>query len=478
MKKSTTKINLIYNFVYQITVIILPIITAPYISRMIGPEGLGIYSYNHSIALYFTYFAMLGITNYGNREIAKCTNKTESINKVFSSIYIIQLLTAFLTFIIYMIYVLLNLNVNKYVQLIMILHVCSTMFDLNWLFFGMQEFKLTSIRQLIIKLLSFVMIIIFVKGKNDLWIYVLIMSLSYFLSAFSLWVVALRKVKFVKCKKEDVVKNIKPILLLFIPIIATSVYRFMDKIMIGTFSTMENVGFYENAEKMILISLSLLTAFTTVLLPKITNMLAIKKKQEGMVLFDKSIEIAICYGMAVGFGIAAVSADFIPMFFGEEFIPSINISKLICITAPLICISTILRDLYLIPNEKDCIYIKAVVAGAVVNFVLNVIFINLIGVYGAVVGTITAELILTSIELICSRKEVNLKHIIKNYVIFGCFGIIMYGIIKLIDFKFLSNFAQIYRLVLNILIGGLIYSICCICYFLKNDNMVFRIIKK
>ena len=393
-KKNNLKTNLIYNIVYQISALVLPFITAPYISRVIGAKGLGTYSYYNSIALYFVYFAMLGISNYANRLISKNSNSEDQLNKNFSSVYYLQLLTSTIIFIAYLIFILFFVKDNLIVPSIMFFHVLSSMFDVSWLFFGLQEFKITSIRQLVIRILSFASIFIFVRTKNDLWIYTLIMSLSYFASAFSLWIMMWKKVSLKRCKIPDVLKHLKPCLILFIPIIASSIYRLMDKIMIGKFCDMTNVGYYENAEKLIFISSGILSAICTVIMPKISNLIANKKKEEAREIFDLSTIFCMFLAFAIAFGIAGVSKEFVPLFFGKDFVNSISISILLCISLPFMIWSMVIRNLYLIPYELDKIYVKSVIAGAIANFLANLILIPTIGVCGAAIGTIIADICL------------------------------------------------------------------------------------
>lgn len=467
MGKTSVKKNLVYNTIYQITVMILPLITAPYISRIIGADGLGAYSYNHSIALYFVYFAMLGILNYGNRAISKCTNQ-EQRNKTFSSIYIFQLLTSVTVFFIYLLY---SLTIKEYqnIVLIMLLHITSAIFDVSWYYFGVQEFKITSIRQLIIKIVAFISIFIFVKDKNDLWIYTLIMSASYFISSISLWLIIWKKIDFCKISKNEVIEHIKPCFILFIPIIATSVYRLMDKIMIGRFSGMTQVGYYENAEKIIMVSLGLLGSFATVIMPRISNLLAKNELEKADNLFDKSMEFSLILGSAICFGIAAVSKEFIPLFFGKEFTHSIGLSIILCITVPLITWSTIIRNLHLIPHEKDNIYVKSVILGAIINFIFNIIFIPKFDAYGATVGTIMAELALCFYQTIKIHKEIRLLKYIKQIIIFSSIGLIMFFVVRLISTLSINI---LLKLTIEVLFGGIVYLIFICIYLAKEKNPI------
>lgn len=467
MEKSSIKKNIIYNTIYQITVMILPLITAPYISRVIGANGLGIYSYNHSIALYFVYFAMLGISNYANRAISKCTDQNQR-NIIFSSIYKFQLIISTFVFSIYLIYSLF-VHENQQIVFIMILHIASAIFDVSWYFFGIQEFKTTSIRQVIIKLIAFISIFIFVKDKLDLWIYTLIMSASYFVSAMILWVMIWKKIELKKTSKKEIFSHIKPCIILFIPIIATSIYRIMDKIMIGKFSNMAQVGYYENAEKLIMVSLGLLGSFATVIMPKISNLIANNKKRQADELFDKSIEFSIIAGMAICFGIASVSNEFIPIFFGDEFIPSVNLSIILCITIPLITWSTMIRNIYLIPYEKDNIYVKSVILGAFVNFIFNIVFIPMYASYGATIGTIIAELTLCIYQTISIRKEIKLFKYFSQFIIFTIIGIIMFLTVRFIA---LLDISVIMKLILEVIIGGMVYLLLVAIYLVKEKNQL------
>ena len=216
----SAKKNYIYNLMYQILILILPLITAPYISRVIGADGTGIYSYTYSIANYFVIFAMLGLENHGNRTIARVRENRQQVSKEFYSIRAIQIITNIVILITYSIYALTfsSAELRTY-AIAQILFVLSAVFNINWFFAGLEEFKLTVIRNAIIKIISVIAIFTLVKDKDDLLIYVIILAGSMLISQLSLWPFVKKYVNKTKVKWEDIKKHIKPTLILFIPVI-------------------------------------------------------------------------------------------------------------------------------------------------------------------------------------------------------------------------------------------------------------------
>lgn len=469
-KEQSVKKNLIYNIIYQITITILPLITTPYLSRVVKAEGIGIYSYFLAIVTYFVYFAMLGISNYGNRSIAKIDDQNNK-NKAFSCIYYFQIITSIIVIIAYLLFFSFFVTKNKFIAAIFIIQILSTIFDVSWLFFGLQEFKITATRQIIIRLLAFFSMFIFVKDSSDLWKYTLIMCTSTFLSSFSLWILAWRRVRLIKVDKKEVKKIIKPILILFIPIIATSVYRVMDKVMLGCFRTMEEVGYYENSEKLITISLGIIASFGAVMMPKISNLLSKNKLEKAKQMFNTSMEFALCIGMAITFGISSVAKEFVPIFFGNEFIPSINYSMLLTTTVPFITWAAIVRLLYLIPTENDKIYVISVVLGAVLNFIINLLLINNFGVYGAVIGTIVAETSVALYQTIKVGNKIEYKKHLKEGLFFLLIGLTMFVFVRIIA-SILPK--TVFGLIVEIVSGGFVYIFLSFMYFYFTDNKVVK----
>lgn len=461
------KKNFIYNVAYQILILLLPIITVPYVSRVLGTDGIGVYSYTYSVVYYFMLIALLGINNYGNRTIAKCRDDKEKLSKSFFSIYIIQVLMSLIMIAIYIIYILLFEVNYKFIASIQILYLISNMFDINWFFFGLEKFKLTVSRSTIIKVISLIFIFIFVNDKSDLWIYTLILSLSTLLSQLILIPFLYKEVKFVKIALNDIKRNIKPCLILFIPVIAVSLYKVMDKIMLGNMSDISEVGLYEQAEKITQIPLGIITALGTVMMPRISNLVHKGQSNEIKMYLKKSMEFTSFLTLPIVFGLISIADDFIPIFLGIEFAKSVPILKLLSITLIFISYANVLRTQFLIPNNMDKEYTISVILGAIVNIIINLLLIPKYNSIGACIGTIFAEATVYIYQCYILRRKLPIFEYIKDSTCFFIESIIMFSIILLINFM---NINICLKIIIKILIGIALYAALnykYICKFLK-----------
>ena len=275
MGQKSVKKNFLYNIVYQVFAIVLPLITTPYIARIIGPEGSGVNSYTYSIANYFVIFALLGIANYGNRLIAQNRDNKEKLNYEFTSLFILHVIISLIVLAMYLIFVFFIANNYKIYFIVQGLFVISALFDISWLFFGLEEFKTTVVRNIVIRLIALILIFTFVKSATDLIKYIIILQGSTLLSQLVLFpFLKKNKIKFVKVRREDVLKHFKPMLILFIPVIAVSIYKMMDKVMLGYMVDVKEVGLYEYGERIINLPMTLITALGTVMLPRMSNLVA------------------------------------------------------------------------------------------------------------------------------------------------------------------------------------------------------------
>ena len=464
---SSVKRNVTYNIIYQILILIIPLITAPYLSRVVGAKGVGIYSYTYSIVYYFMLLCLLGVNNYGNRLIAKVRDDKEKLSKTFFSVYLFQLFMGIIMLIVYIIYLLCVNNEYKTIALIQSLYILSAIVDINWFFFGLEEFKATITRNTLLKIGNVILIFIFVKNNSDLWKYVLIMSGMTLLSQIALWGFLKNKICFVKITLKDITKHIKPNLILFIPVIATSLYKLMDKIMLGGMSSVVEVGYYENAEKIINIPTAIITALGTVMLPRISNIMSKGKKDKVNSYVCKSFSFVIFMSMALSLGLIAIGYNFAPMYFGDEFQKTGILIMLLAITLPFVAFANVIRTEYLIPAEKDRIYIESVILGAIINLIFNIIFIPRLQSFGACIGTVLAEITVMVYQSVKIRKELEIKQYVLNSIPFLIKAVIMFACVFVLNF---ININPLLRLMIQIIIGVIIYGIMNLKYILSMIN--------
>ena len=461
--KSENK-NFLYNVVFQLLTFIIPFITVPYISRVLGVDNIGIYSYTYSIVYLFMLFAMLGITNYGNRAIVSVRDDSEKLSITFSSIYSLQLTVSFIAIILYYAYCFFVCKEYKFISLIQSILLLSVCFDINWFYFGIEKFKLTITRNLIIKFSSLLLVFLFVKDEDDLPIYTLIMAGSYFISQIYLVIILRKFTHFrIECFKVSI-KHIKGVMILFVPVLAFGIYKVMDKTMIGKLSNVTQLGYYENAEKIINIPSAVISALGTVMLPRMSYL--INKSDSG---YKKTIEESMMLVMKLAtimcMGLLLISNEVVVVLFGKDFFDSGPILKWLSISILASAWANVIRTQYLIPLKKDRIYIFSTIGAALLNVIFNAIFIPLYGGIGACIGTVVAEFFVAIYQMIVTKNE--LDHLKYLYLFLK----------ELIIAVFISTFALIvskivvniyYSLLLKIVISILLFGLINFKYF-KTD---------
>ena len=452
----STRYNFILNSIYQIIAILIPLVTTPYLSRSLGANGIGEYSYSFAIANYFVLFIMLGLNNYGSRSIARARDEKENCDKIFWEIYEMQLFIGLIVFLIYILFYVFIFN--SIIVMILIGYVLSAILDVNWFFIGKEEFKIIVIRNILVKILTVISIFVFINNDEDVVIYATIMSISLLISNLILWPYIIKNVKIHKVVVKNVLKHIKPNLVLFIPVISVSIYKYMDKIMLGSMSSTVEVGYYENSEKIIQIPMAFIVALSNVMLPKMSNLAQKKDGQYGIYIY-KSILFSIMLVVPMTMGIMAVANEFVPLFFGKEFDKCILLFKILLPSCLFIAFANVLRTQFLIPQNREKTYIISVILGAIINMVLNAILIPYLASVGAAIATLAAECIVCIVQAVSVRRELPIVKYCIDIMPFIIGGIIMYVLVEMIN---LSNINIILLLAIKIIVGIISYIVTCV----------------
>lgn len=418
--KKSIKKNYLYNLAYQILLLIVPFVTIPYLSRVLGVENIGINSFTLSIVAYFILFANIGIGSFGSREIALHQDDRKKYSKVFWDCYSYQFITGIISILAYVVYV---ICFGKYslIQWIMLANIVAAIVDMHWLYRGLEDYKYISLRNIAIKLLSVAATFLFVRSSNDLWIYVLINSVSLVLSSCILWIKAPKILDKPSFKEIRVFRYWKDSLIYFLPQIATSIYTVLDKTMLGIIAQSEaENGYYEQTYKIIQISLIVMTSLNAVMAPRMAYLFGKGEKEEFRNRLKSSFHFLFMLSLPIVFGLIAVGPDFSSVFFGEGYE---KVRLLLPIFAPIIliiAISNCLGEQCLIPTGKRAKSAIFLWVGAAVNFALNIVTISLWQSTGAAISSIIAEATIAIAFVVLARKLISPKMILRvsiNYVI-------------------------------------------------------------
>lgn len=452
---SSVSKNYLYSVLYQMLTIAIPLITTPYLSRTLGAEGVGVYSYTNSIVQYFVLISMLGINEYGIREIGSKQNK-EDRSKSFKEIYSIQAITSAIALVAYFVYLFVVNPQYKTIALIQSIVLVTSMLDINWFFFGIERFKLTVTRNTIIKLFSLVAIFVFVKDSSDLWKYVIIVIGGNLLSNIILWIFLKEEIISTKISITNIARHFIPCLILLLPMLSRSIFVYLDKTMLGMLSGMVETGYYEYSEKIILAVTSILTALGTVMLPRISFLIAQGKERDAHKLTGLSIDFVVGLGMPLVMGILAVSDSLVSVFLGDDYVGCENIVNCMAITVILVGWTNVIRTQYILPYKKDKIYMIAVALGAIVDLGVNLLLIPAYGAFGAAIGWVAAELVITFTQTICASKKLPIIQYLWQCRGFAINSVIMCLVVHNVSRSFDSPLKS---LIVGVLSGIFVYGV-------------------
>ena len=416
MAKKSIKVNYIFNLSYQILTLITPLITTPYISRVLKADGVGTYSYTMSIVSYFTLFAALGSHAFAQREISYYQENKEKISVIFWETVIFRTVMASISGFIYLIYVF-TLSDDRLIALIQGLHIIALIFDVTWLLQGLEEFKKIVFRNLLVKIANIFYVFAVVKTATDLPKYVF--GIAFFTLLGNILVMPYIKqyIKIVPVKKLKPFRNVKEMLQLFIPAVAIQVYTVMDKTMIGIMSPgiAEN-GYYEQSEKIAKIALTVVTSLGTVVAPRIAYSQGQKNNNEVKRCMYTTFNVIWMLTFPMCVGLICVASHIVPWFLGEGFEKCIALIQIFSFLIVAIGINNTLGSQYLIQTKKQNIYTITVTIGATTNLILNILLIPRLFSIGAAIASVIAETVIGISQIVFI---VRINHELEMNGIFG-----------------------------------------------------------
>ena len=465
------KKNIAISTVYQVLLIILPIITAPYVARVLGPAQSGIYDYTNSIQTYFAMFAALGTASYGSREIARVRDDIEMRSRLFWEIELMTVMTSSVCIAVWFIFIALTSH-YKVIYLVLTMGLLSTMFDISWFFAGMEQFKYTVSKNAACKLAGVVLMFLFVKKEDDLLLYIIIITASTMLGNLSMWLYVKKFITKVDFRTLRFKKHFHETLIYFIPSIATSVYTVLDRLLIGliTHDKAEN-GFYHYTMQIINMMKALtFSSLNMVLGSRIAYLFAEEKYDEIRERIRDSINYILFMGIGICFGLTGVAKRFVPVFLGPGYDRVVMMLTLMSPIVVIIGVSNCLGSQYYTPSGNRKLSAKFIIIGAFVNLALNLILIPRFWGYGAIVASLIAETVITVLYLRYCSGYLTVSTLVREGWKKLAAGIVMLAAIKLIDRMISSDAAAI---LVEIAAGFTVY---CAVIVLLRDTFVSEIV--
>jgi O-antigen/teichoic acid export membrane protein len=406
MRKSLAK-NAVFNVIYQSLNVLFPLISATYVARILSPSGMGDVGYAQNIVSYFVMIAMLGMPTYGTREIAKCGEDRTKLNKTFSELFTINVISTAVCMVAYCVTIIGFVQENRILFLICGLELLFNFINVDWFYKGREDFVYIAIRSIAVKLMSMLFLFTLVKDRGDCNIYALIVCAANGCN-YIFNVLRLRKeVKFVfggLCLK----KHMKSLLNLLICGIAGSLYSKIDVTMLGMLSTNVSVGLYSTAFKTINIAIGVVASSTSIFLPRISYYYQIDRER-FVEYVTKGLQIVLFISVPATIGITLLSSGLMTELFGEDYRVGHSVIQIL---SPLLIIrgvGDILCYQVLISTGKEKRLLVSYMIAASANIVLNAILIPHIGYNGAALASVASELIVNVSLLKYSFQEVRPK---------------------------------------------------------------------
>ncbi|MCU6600461.1 oligosaccharide flippase family protein [Peribacillus frigoritolerans] len=441
--------NYLYNVIYQFLIIALPLITIPYISRVLNPEGIGISSYSTSIIQVFSFFSLMGIQLYGSRQVASKKHEgKEELSKEFWSIYLVQLVSSITITLIYLFFVVYSIDNYKTIFLIQTFALIGTLLDISWFFIGLEELKKVILRNTVIKITSISLIFIFVKEPQDVTLYILINVLANVLGQGIMWIQIQKYISYILVVNKEIFVHLKQIFLLFLPLFFVQVYSIYNKVILGAITTSTQVGFYDQAVKIVQVALTIVTSIGIVMLPRISseyvkgNFENIKKYTHITLRFVLFTTVPMCVGLI------AVSSKLIPWFLGPGYSKVVIIIIIISPIVIFIGCANVFAMQILIPTKQQGKYTISVAIAAIISIIINFCLVSSYGSIATAIALLIAEGVGAVVQALFVRSFIDFtsvfKYLYKYFFASILMGVVVYGFGEIANTKgMLTSFLQV-----------------------------------
>ena len=415
MKKGSVSSNYIMQLVYQILVnMVIPVVTIYWLTRTLGADKMGTFNYLNSWSSYFVLFALMGTSQYGQREIAFRQNDKAAYSRVFVSVQTLRTILSLVSIGLWIVFSLI-FNADKIILFIFTINLINVIVDISWFYIGLEDFSLVIRRSIVVRVVYTLSIFLFIRGPEDIYRFVLIETGFFALVSLSLWPGVFKRLERVSC--DNLLRHFKGAFLLFIPALATQLYSMIDKTMIGLYSVggySEN-AYYELTQNMVKAGLFFSYTLCTVMLPRISNTIAENDLSAMRKHLYRSYNFTFLTSFPIAIIMFVISSSIVPIYFGKGFESVITLARIMCPILVAISLSIVTGQQYFIARDKMKQYTLSLMLGTAVNIVLNFILIPRYLAVGATLASVIAEWAITIIQLVMVQRigDLEVKNILK-----------------------------------------------------------------
>ena len=461
--------NYIYNILYQLVKLFLPLFLVSYTYAHLGPSTLGINDYAANISSWFILLGVLGVNTYGNREIAKVRDNKERLSKEFYEILVMQIINMTIALLLYVGYTLLFVKENQIIYFLICLSILASVFDISWFYYGVEDFGIVSLRNIIVKIVSVLLIFAFVKKPADLWMFTLINSLSDLIGQLVTFLGLKKYINKTKVSVKDAYKNhLAGTFALFIPTVAINIYTLLDQTLLGTMvEDKGQLNLYKTSVSFVKMFLYFVTSIGSVVMPRIAN-LFVKNKDHSEVnrYINMTFKLAIILSIPIFVALEVVSGSFFPWYTKDEYMYVIPLVRLVSPIIIFISLSNVFGTQYLVPVGRNNEYTKSIIAGALINLAINLYAIPRWQAAGACVASVCAEFTVTFTQWLYIRKDVeihSMSSFMKSLISAIVMGVIIYFIGNAMGSRIITNMVQA-------IVGIIIYAL--MLFVLKEETVM------
>ena len=471
MKKKSLGLNAFLNGLRSVLNLFFPLITFPYVSRVLSVSGIGIYNFSNTYISYFLLIAGLGIATYAVREGAKYREDKTKIDIFVSQVFSLNIVATLIAYLLLFASLIIFKNLHNYISCILVfsLQILFTTLGTEWIYTIYEDYAYITIRSIIFKIISIILLLVLVKKPEDYLIYTAITVFSAVGSNLLNFIHARNFVHIRLTTNTNLKHHLKPILIIFASAIAVTIYVSSDTTILGLLKNDYAVGIYSTSVKIYQIAQSLLSALLTVTIPRLAFLWGQRRIGEYNQVLSKVVDSLGILVLPAAVGLIMLSREVVLIIASEKYLPSVNSLRIISWAIIFSIFAWIFSDCVLIPAKRENLVLRNTIITAIENIILNFILIPFMSYDGTALSTVLAEFTVMIMNGYSCRdiikpvifKKDTLKNLLDSII--GCIGIVVICLLCDIGFKSLW-LKTIFSVVLSVIMYG------AVLILLKNKN--------